>query len=137
VLKLSEKEAAKQIAASMVTANVATALARCPKECILSRLLLLPRRTQQKRSPGLPCRCCSFLLSRRRRRLHCSFLLCLPFLGKCLRSPCSADPPTRARARTSVRAASMTWHALIGRRTSRRGAHPVKKSGYTWANKWA
>jgi hypothetical protein len=44
VLKLSEKEAAKHIAASMVTPNVATALARCPKECILSRLRSLPYR---------------------------------------------------------------------------------------------
>lgn len=34
-LKWSEKEAAKHMAARMVTANVATALARCPNECIL------------------------------------------------------------------------------------------------------
>jgi hypothetical protein len=41
VLKLSEKEAAKHIAASMVTAKVATAFARCPNECILPRPFFL------------------------------------------------------------------------------------------------
>ena len=56
VLKLSEKEAAKHIAASMVTPNVATALARCPKECILSRFRFLPYRAAAAEiaGPALP-----------------------------------------------------------------------------------
>lgn len=56
VLKLSEKEAAKHIAASMVTPNVATALARCPKECILSRLRFLRYRAAAAEiaGPALP-----------------------------------------------------------------------------------
>lgn len=54
VLKLSEKEAAKHIAASMVTANVATALARCPNECILSRLRFLPHRAAAAEIAGPP-----------------------------------------------------------------------------------
>jgi len=54
VLKLSEKEAAKHIAASMVTPNVATALARCPKECILSRLRFLRYRAAAAEIAGPP-----------------------------------------------------------------------------------
>jgi len=73
--------------------------------------------------------------------------LCLRFLGKCLRKReklARADPPCWAGTRPSVRAASLTWHALIGRRTSRRGAQPVRTqeagctwANNTWANKWA
>jgi hypothetical protein len=56
-LKLSEKEAAKHIAASIVTANVATAFARCPNECILA----------PPRWPGPAAACAAD--PRRRRRL--------------------------------------------------------------------
>ena len=56
VLKLSEKEAAKHIAARMVTANVATAFARCPNECILPRLRFLPHRGAAVEIAGSSCR---------------------------------------------------------------------------------